>query len=73
MQVIKAKNIKSENGKLYNWVFMAVDNPNELTTQKGKNIFFVQGSIAWDVNSGKIYGLNGNAEWQEQSNITLAL
>ena len=73
MQIIKCKTIRSEQNKNYVWVIIAVNNVSELITHKGKYTYFVQCSIAWDINSNKIYGLNGNSEWIEQTNVTISL
>ncbi len=53
-------------------ITIAVDTLEELPTGDELSTF-IQGSVAWVLSTGDIYGLSSSGEWIKQDKITLAL
>ena len=71
MQIIKYEQrfSSSQNSA---WCVIAVDKVEELP-KKAKAFNISQGSIAWVIETGDIYGMSSSGSWELQEHITIAL
>lgn len=68
IKILSYKLEKVVNGVNHIRAEMCVDSADELVTSLNNNVF-TQGSIAWVVTKGTLYGLSGGT-WYSQGNVS---
>ena len=67
MVILKEQLITMEDGKAVCRAEIAVDTAEELVNISFTDRTLSAGSLAWDISSGDIYGLNSQGEWKIQN------